>query len=140
MESESIIKEMLEYPMLPLYVCQKLLGADVPHSITTRGPLGITNIFLEDYLTVSSEDFASARVMHRGLVEQIPALRSIPLFDVVAVMNWYERKGSQASTLHELYDLYYGPYDGKKLTDTQAKRVDTYWSKYPGDDDYWLNK
>lgn len=139
MESESIVNEMLEYPMMPLYVVQKLLGKDIPHSITTRGPFGITQIFLADYLTTDADDFASAKVIKSGLVRVLPRLKSIPLFDVVAIMNWFERKGSKASSFEQLYDNYYGPYDGKPLSDVQARRVEYYCKRFPSDDQFWLN-
>lgn len=138
MESESIINEMLSNPMLPLYVVQKLLGRDMSYKMTTRGPLGITQIFLEDYMTRDNDDYASAKVVKAGLVERIPQLKSIPLFDIVAIMNWFDKFGDVSDTWEHLYDNYYGPYDGKPLLESQLRRVGEYLSKFPDDDDYWL--
>lgn len=138
MESESVVREMLALPNMPLFIVKKLQGSKVSHHVDARGPFGLTNIFMQDYLTTSQTSIDAARLIKGQLVGILPNLVVVPVYDIAAILNWYEKFGPEVSSWEELYDKYYGPYDGKPLSKAQVRRVQEYFQSYPAESSFWL--
>jgi hypothetical protein len=138
MESESIAANALKFPESTLFLQHLMRGNKVDLKWSAIGPFCITNIFFKDHLKpVAASDVSVVSIYRRELAALHPDFANVPLYQLLTIYHWFNKIGHDAPSFEELYDRYYGPYDGKALTAVQKRRVDSYVDKYVNKDTYF---